>query len=523
MKIEAFPTLRSNEIDLKEIENTQLDALIIGGGINGAVSALALSTHGLNVAVVESNDFASGVSQQSSNLVWGGFKYLESYEVRLVAELCHSRNRLARAYPTRLSETRFLATLDDSSPFSPWFAALGSNAYWALGQFATLRPRYRSPRTIRRLEPSVAMGKVKGGIEYSDHLLIDNDARFVAQLIVDAREKGALAANYLSVTSTERVGRYWKIKMFDEISHREIETSARVIINTAGPEIHRTGAMLGAETRNKLVFSKGVHLIVPKITDSGRILAFFDDQNRLFYVIPMGHRSVIGTTDTRVETHEVEVSETDYDFLLTQANQRLNLPSPLLRSDVISSRVGVRPLVVEENGVDLEQDWTELSRRHAVEINTRKKVVSVLGGKLSDCLNVGEEVVKAVEKCGLKTSKPSRRWYGEPSQAEKSIFFHSAEKAGIEKEFASTIWRRHGRRAHEIVEDISNDPQRGICLSAIINYCPAELESMRSSELIETLDDFLRRRTNLKQIHSETELKNDPALKKVSDLLFNKS
>ena len=61
------------------------DALVVGGGINGAVSALALASHGLRVALVERHDFASGTSQESSCMVWGGFKYLESRDLRLVA------------------------------------------------------------------------------------------------------------------------------------------------------------------------------------------------------------------------------------------------------------------------------------------------------------------------------------------------------------------------------------------------------------------------------------------------------
>ena len=180
----------ATEVEVKERKDRVEDALnatraaveegvVIGGGINGAVASLALSSHNVNVGLLEKNDFASGVSQESSNLVWGGFKYLESYEVKLVAELCHSRNRLARAYPSRLAEKRFLASLDASSPFSPWFASLGANVYWSIGQFATKRPRYRSPRTINRLEPSVNVDSLVGGIEYSDHLLLDNDSRFV--------------------------------------------------------------------------------------------------------------------------------------------------------------------------------------------------------------------------------------------------------------------------------------------------------------------------------------------------------
>ena len=182
MKLTSPQIEKERSANIKAISKAHFDALIIGGGINGAVSALAMRSHGVNVGLFEKEDFASGVSQESSNLVWGGFKYLESYELKLVMELCHSRNRLARAYPSRLVEKRFLAALDSSSPFAPWFASLGANAYWGIGQFATKRPRYRSPRTIKRLEPSVRADNLIGGIEYSDYLIVDNDSRFVIQM-----------------------------------------------------------------------------------------------------------------------------------------------------------------------------------------------------------------------------------------------------------------------------------------------------------------------------------------------------
>jgi glycerol-3-phosphate dehydrogenase len=71
----------------KRLEQEIFDVLIVGGGINGAVSAAALSASGVKVALLEQKDFGSGTSQESSNLVWGGIKYLESYEFGLVWEL----------------------------------------------------------------------------------------------------------------------------------------------------------------------------------------------------------------------------------------------------------------------------------------------------------------------------------------------------------------------------------------------------------------------------------------------------
>ena len=70
-------TLRESNIE--RLESEDFDALIIGSGINGAVSAAALAARGIRVALIDAGDFAGFTSQQSSNLVWGGIKYMEGY------------------------------------------------------------------------------------------------------------------------------------------------------------------------------------------------------------------------------------------------------------------------------------------------------------------------------------------------------------------------------------------------------------------------------------------------------------
>ncbi len=48
--------LRESNID--KLPNTTYDVLIIGGGINGAVSAAALAGKGLKTALIDRGDFA---------------------------------------------------------------------------------------------------------------------------------------------------------------------------------------------------------------------------------------------------------------------------------------------------------------------------------------------------------------------------------------------------------------------------------------------------------------------------------
>ena len=66
--------------DIEGMTNGVYDALIVGGGINGAGIARDLALRGLRVALVEKGDFASGTSSSSTKLIHGGLRYLEHFE-----------------------------------------------------------------------------------------------------------------------------------------------------------------------------------------------------------------------------------------------------------------------------------------------------------------------------------------------------------------------------------------------------------------------------------------------------------
>ena len=498
------------DANLDAIDGGDVDVLIIGGGINGAVSAAALADRGLTVALAERDDFASMTSQESSNLVWGGFKYLENYELPLVWKLCRSRNQLMRSYPTGITEIGFLATLDKTSPFPPWLAALGSMAYWGIGAFATRRPAYFRPAAIERREPVVDTSGAAGGIEYADAYLTENDARFVWSFVRSAIDRGAKVANYLSIDSLRRDGDRWQAEATDRAGGRTLSLRARAVVNAAGPLVDGINQTMGVATDHRIVYSKGIHLVVPRLTDSERVLAFFDDTQRLFYVIPMAHRSVIGTTDTRTTEHDEPVTDEDRRFLLDQINARLDLDRPLTTDDIIAERCGVRPLVVEAGTGEHETtDWTSLSRKHEIEVDRANGVVSVFGGKLTDCLNVGDEVVEAVARLGLSVGPASDDWFGEPPATERDRFVARATALGLGRapeveraeSMALVLWRRHGRAAAEALAAIEADPSLAEPVLPETDLLRAELDLFRRREMIVTPDDFLRRRTKLALIH----------------------
>jgi glycerol-3-phosphate dehydrogenase len=521
-------TLRNTA--LAKLDEGVFDVLIVGGGINGAVSAAVLAGRGARVALVDRGDFGSFTSQASSNLVWGGFKYLEGYEIPLVRKLSVSRNRLIRAYPDNIRQIPFLATLDEGSPHPTWLAALGATAYWGIGGFRTHRPRYLTPERIEELEPVVRTDDAIGGIEYYDAYLPDNDSRFVFGFVRSAIDVGATAANYVEVAGAERIGDRWKVTLRDVDGGVEALTAtARVLINAAGPFVDGINFDLDVRTQHRIVYSKGIHLIVPQITANHRVLAFYDDTQRLFYVIPMGRRSVVGTTDTRVDTPFTEVTEQDRDFLLDQINNRLDLAEPLTTDDIIADRSGVRPLVVEAGGSDgRDVDWTKLSRKHEIETDTGRGVITIFGGKLTDCLNVGEEVADAVEELGVPLEKDTHNWYGEPAKATRDEFYRQARlmrlddlrrKPNVEP-LSDRLWRRYGRRAFEMLDEIRQNPAMGEDIIESADYLRVELHLAAETEMVTKLEDFLRRRSKITQVIPEDEVRSSPGLHEAAEILF---
>jgi len=516
---------------LQRIDGGTFDVLVVGGGINGAVSAAAIAGRGASVALIDRGDFGSFTSQESSNLVWGGFKYLENYELPLVFKLCRSRNRLMKAYPDNIKEIGFLASLDRTSPYAPWFAGLGSWAYWVIGQFGTRRPRVLRRETIETEEPVIDTRNVRGGIEYRDAYLIDNDARFVFSFVRSAIEAGASAANYVELVSARRDGDMWRAELRDTDSGATYTTSARIIINAAGPFVDDLNNGWGSTTDHRIVYSKGIHLVVPRLTtsDHHRVLAFFDDTQRLFYVIPMGRRSVIGTTDTRVDHPVTHVTDEDRQFLLQQINARLDLPTPLTEADIISERCGVRPLVVKRNSGNTDTvDWTSLSRKHAVECDRRRRVVTVFGGKLTDCLNVGEEVAAVVQQLGVRLEKDRHDWYGEPTHHTRDEFYRLARLMKLDalrtkpdtERLTDRLWRRYGRRAFGMLEAIRDDARMGEDIMDSADYLRVELHLQAGTEMITKLEDFMRRRSKIDLVVRKDDILSSAGLHEVAEILF---
>ena len=102
---------------MKDLEQTDYDLLIIGGGCNGAGVALEAASRGLKCALVDACDFASGTSSKSTKMAHGGVRYFEQMmtldgdpleNYALLKETLHERNYFLMAAPYQNKQLNLL-------------------------------------------------------------------------------------------------------------------------------------------------------------------------------------------------------------------------------------------------------------------------------------------------------------------------------------------------------------------------------------------------------------------------------
>jgi glycerol-3-phosphate dehydrogenase len=187
----------------------------------------------------------------------------------------------------------------------------------------------------------------------------------------------------------------------------------------------------------------------------------------------------------------------------------------------------VRPLAYA--GKDGEEiDFLQLSRKHILETNAENKHISIFGGKITDCINIGEEICEQARELGIELRKPKNRWYGEPSASDRRVFDQRATSLGMDElmatdtgeSYAERLWRRYGNDAITILSIIEGDREsiEPVIEGKGLRRC--EVEYLARREMIINLDDLLRRRSKLEQLMRKQDLKNSKGLMKTCEILF---
>ena len=367
-----------------------LDLVVVGGGVNGAGIARDAAGRGWRTLLLEAGDLAGATSSRSSKLVHGGLRYLEQYEFRLVRESLQERETLLASAPHLVTPLRFV--LPHHAGLRPaWMLRAGLFLYDHIGGRRSLPPT-RTLNLRRDPEGAPLKPQFRRGFAYSDCWV--DDARLVALLAVDARERGARVLTRTRFTGARREDGLWRVAFEHEDGARE-EAAARAVVNAAGPWVdgvlRSTGANAPGGHHVRLV--KGSHVVLPRLYDGPQCYTLQGADGRVVFTIPYQDRfTLVGTTDVPFEGDPsgVVISPDEVEYLCRLLGDYF--ARPVAPGEVAWSYSGVRPLA--DSG---EVNASAVTRDYAFDLDAPQGAapsLSVFGGKLTTFRKLAEHALR---------------------------------------------------------------------------------------------------------------------------------
>ena len=491
--------------DLHEAAKTKFDLVVIGGGCVGTAVAMFAARAGLKTALVERNDFGSGTTAASTELIHGGLQYLFRLQLGIVRKSNQYARRIHR------SATHLCRPVPIVIPYYRGgrypFAAL--RAVMRVYEWYNRRYKHAPPTVpltaeeIIRQVPGIRREGLTGGLKYYEWRI--DAARLCLTNARLAARHGALVQNHAEVVGLEQQsdGRYG-VTIQDERTAQRVTLDTRLVVNATGPWTDELCRMAGLAEPPRIRPTRGAHIFLPKVAEVGLLLEFVDGRHGV--ALPREHLTMVGTTDDDYYGPLDDMQATgDEAAYLLQGVERL-LPA-ISADDILDTKVGVRPTIYQYGKTE-----DKVSRDHRVEDHApsqRPGLISVYGGKLATHTLMAEDVLGIV---GQRLQRPldvpeDYRLPGAPDE-DFETYRHraaaaAAEKYDVDASAAETLVRRYGTEHEAVLELIGERPElsENLCRcrhdGRPIHYVlAAEVHYGVRHEWAHSVDD-IRRRTGL--------------------------
>ncbi len=372
------------------------DIVIIGGGATGVGCAVDAASRGYKTLLLEQHDFGKGTSSRSTKLVHGGVRYLEQGNISLVMEALKERGILRENAPHLVHDLAFIV------PNYDWwempFYGVGLKIYDLLA----IKYRFGKSRILSKEEtlnhlPTINTEGLRGGVIYYDGQF--DDTRLLINLMQTAVQNNAVCLNYARVfeISKDAENLVNGVSFIDEESGQLFAVKAKVVINATGAFCDKVRQFSDTNAKNIISPSQGIHLVFDKsfLPTENAIMIPKTDDGRVLFAIPWHEHTLVGTTDTPIETVELEPKALaeEIEFILQTAAKYLHKPPQ--REDVLSVFVGIRPLVKSANTTNT----ASLSRDHTIEIDT-SGLLTITGGKWTTYRKMSEDAINHASTIG---------------------------------------------------------------------------------------------------------------------------
>lgn len=350
---------------------------VIGGGINGVITAWECAKIGHSITLFEQNRLMSATSQASTKLLHGGLRYLEHGEISLVRESLFERSWWLHEVPNIAQPIEIVFPIYRDSLRHRWKIKLGMVLYDGLaGRLGIGNHRWLNSGEVLQLIPGLKGKGLQGGYLFYDGQMDDYSLGCWA-----AEQAQSAGVKMYEHSRVDRIAADGIVEV------QGIVRKYDRVINVAGPWAVELLRISGLPHKHELDLVRGSHLLLDKSSTCGVMLQVRGDK-RICFVLPYQGKTLLGTTEVRQSLNEpIVCSDSEAEYLMNTYNSYFD--SAITQTDVSSSFAGVRPLILSQN------DPGKATREYAIE--QYGQLISVFGGKWTTSRALAIKVVSKLQ------------------------------------------------------------------------------------------------------------------------------
>ncbi|KEK29515.1 FAD-dependent glycerol-3-phosphate dehydrogenase, family protein [Shewanella xiamenensis] len=373
---------------------SSFDIAIIGGGISGVGIAQYAAAAGYSTLLIEKGEIGGQTSANSSKLIHGGLRYLESGQVNLVRKSLLERRNLLDLAPSLVKPVPFYIPVYQDSQRNPLTIRAGLTLYALLSEFDPLGRFVSIPAVHWHRFNGLKLTGLKAVFQYWD---AQTDDKLLTQAV--ARSAQALGAHIYAEAEFLQLNH---LREHIELSFRHCDQvqqiDAKLVINAAGPWVNQVLANVEPPLAGvEIDWVQGAHLLLDLPAPEGILYLESCFDKRVIFVMPWYGQMLIGTTETVLTSIDTppRVTESETQYLLGIYRHYFPLSPSIeeLKAKIVQTYCGVRVLPKQASSA-FERPRDTLMQTSV----SHPRLLSLYGGKLTTFRSTSAEVIEWIEQ-----------------------------------------------------------------------------------------------------------------------------
>ncbi|ACA85228.1 FAD-dependent oxidoreductase [Shewanella woodyi] len=366
----------------------RFDLVIIGGGINGAGIAQCASAAGFSVLLLEKGEIAEQTSANSSKLIHGGLRYLESGQLSLVRKSLSERRALLKLAPNLVKPIPFYIPVYENSQRSQWAIRAGLSAYALLSELDPLG-QFKSLPAVQW--PNIKGLKLQGLEAVFQYWDAQTDDKALTKSVV--RSAVELGAKVLQGAECDAlVHRPDHCEVSYLYQDERCKVTASCVVNATGPWVNKLiGCVTPPMAKEEVELIQGSHLLLDIPSPDGILYLESCFDERVVFVMPWEGKTLLGTTETTLASLDEKPQPTREESYYLLGIYRHYFPESgdieTLEAKIYDTFCGVRVLP-KQAGQAFERSrelWLQSRESHP-------RFLTLYGGKLTTFRSTAKEV-----------------------------------------------------------------------------------------------------------------------------------